>query len=175
MFIHESTYNKIKFLKNNGSESFLAWICTQIKASIFDQKEYVYFDGDEVTCIYFLKDGACGFVLPRYSNIQYIEVTIGSTFGIIDIIGNMLLDQKDDNDFTLEKHKRCQRQFTLMSQEKSEVLTLSIEQLIVMNKEFPEEYNQLFNFGVRRLKRAHAVKLEAIKFCKKHLCQSPLK
>lgn len=109
LFIHETTYNKIKFLKNNGSESFLAWICMQIKASIFDQKEYIYFDGDEVTCIYFLKSGACGFVLPRYSNIQYIEVTIGSTFGIIDIIGNMLLDQKNDGEFILEKHKRYQR------------------------------------------------------------------
>ena len=27
LFIHETTYSRILFLRNNGSESFLAWIC----------------------------------------------------------------------------------------------------------------------------------------------------
>ena len=106
LVIHETTYNTIKFLKNNGSESFLAWICPAIKASIYDDKEYIYFDGDEVNSVYFLKDGACGFVLPKYENIKYINVTIGSTFGIIDIIGSLLLNQKENDDFKLESRKK---------------------------------------------------------------------
>lgn len=34
LFIHESTYKKIDFLRNNGSEAFLAWICPLLKPEI---------------------------------------------------------------------------------------------------------------------------------------------
>ena len=37
LFVHESTYKKVKFLKKNASESFLAWICPLLKPSIFDE------------------------------------------------------------------------------------------------------------------------------------------
>lgn len=36
-----------------------------------------------------------------------------------------------------------------------------------MDKEFPDEYKSLFNFGMKRLKRCHTIKLHAIKFCKR--------
>lgn len=101
LFIHESTYSRILFLKENISESFLAWICPLIKANIYDNREYIYFDGNNINYIFFLKYGSCGFVLPRYSNIKYINVNIGATFGLIDIIGNMLMNA-NEHDFTLE-------------------------------------------------------------------------
>lgn len=93
LFIHETTYSRILFLRTNNSESFLAWICPLIKANIYDDREYIYFDGDDINMIYFLKYGSCGFVLPRYSNIKYINVNIGATFGLVDIIGNMLVNK----------------------------------------------------------------------------------
>ena len=93
LFIHETTYSRILFLRKNNSESFLAWICPLIKANIYDDREYIYFDGDDINMIYFLKYGSCGFVLPRYSNIKYINVNIGATFGLVDIIGNMLVNK----------------------------------------------------------------------------------
>ena len=40
-----------------------------------------------------------------------------------------------------------------------------------MDKEFPEEYKTLFDFGMKRLKRCHTIKLHAIKFCMKKMCQ----
>ena len=40
-----------------------------------------------------------------------------------------------------------------------------------MDKEFPEEYKTLFDFAMKRLKRCHTIKLHAIKFCKKKMCQ----
>lgn len=46
-------------------------------------------------------------------------------------------------------------------------MTLSVEDLKKMDKEFPDEYKSLFNFGMKRLKRCHTVKLHAINFCKK--------
>ena len=36
LFIHESTYTKVEFLKNNDSEAFLAWICPLLKAVVYD-------------------------------------------------------------------------------------------------------------------------------------------
>ena len=127
LFIHETTYSRILFLRNNGSESFLAWICPQIKANIYDNREYIYFDGDDINCIYFLKYGSCGFVLPRYSNIKYINVNKGATFGIVDIIGNMLMNEETQT-FALESSNCGQRQFTLMSDRaQTEVMTLSID------------------------------------------------
>ena len=35
-----------------------------------------------------------------------------------------------------------------------------------MEKEFYEQYKELFDFGMKRLKRCHSIKLHAIKFCK---------
>lgn len=96
LFIHEGTYKKIDFLKNNSSESFLAWICPLLKPEIISPLDYVYFEGDNVTCMYFLKHGECGFVLPRHSNIKYIEIKSGNFFGIIDIVGSMLTIEAED-------------------------------------------------------------------------------
>jgi hypothetical protein len=37
-----------------------------------------------------LVKGRTGFVLPKYNNANYIEVTNGSHFGLIDIHGSVL-------------------------------------------------------------------------------------
>jgi len=71
----------------------------------FDERDYIYFEGDEITCIYFLKRGSCGFVLPQYSNIKYIDVDAGATFGLVDIVGNMIMN-KEQEGFAL-KSKKC--------------------------------------------------------------------
>jgi hypothetical protein len=42
--------------------------------------------------IFFLKEGNCGFVLPKYSNLEYININNGATFGVVDIIGSMLVN-----------------------------------------------------------------------------------
>lgn len=75
LFVHESTYKKVYFLKNHASESFLAWICPLLKPAIFDENEYVYFEGDEINCIYFVKQGELGFVLAAHSNLMYIDIS----------------------------------------------------------------------------------------------------
>lgn len=54
-------------------------------------------------------------MLPRYANIKYININIGAAFGIVDIIGNMLLDE-DRSNFTLDDPKCGDRQFTVMSE-----------------------------------------------------------
>merc|ERR1712118_199854 len=89
LFIHEDTYKKISFL-NESSSSFIAWICPLLRPLLSTPGEYIYFEADEISCIYFLKAGDCGFVLPRHNNIKYIDCNIGCFFGVIDIVGGCL-------------------------------------------------------------------------------------
>lgn len=51
---------------------------------------YVFFEGDDITCIYFLKKGPAGYVLPRYKNVMYIKLMQGQYFGISCIVGSFL-------------------------------------------------------------------------------------
>ena len=71
MFIHENTYKKIMFLRSK-SATFISWICPRLKPMIYSPGQYIYFEGDEVICIYFLNEGSCGSVLPRHQNMEYI-------------------------------------------------------------------------------------------------------
>jgi hypothetical protein len=56
----------------------------------YPNNQYIYFEGDDITNIYFLIKGKAGFVLPKYKNTTYIEIIVGTHFGIIDIVGSML-------------------------------------------------------------------------------------
>jgi CRP-like cAMP-binding protein len=165
LFIHEGTYRKIDFLKNNSSESFLAWICPLLKPEILSSQDYVYFEGDSVTCMYFMKHGECGFVLPRHSNIKYIEIKPGNFFGIIDIVGSMLSIEAEDFDNWCHYKEKLKRQFTIQTQEKTELMSLNLDDLNNMSKEFTESYEDLLNCAYTRLNRAHKIKLLAIKYC----------
>ena len=67
--------------------------------------------------------------------------------------------------------RKCgNRQFTIMAnEENTEIMSLPIEDLIKMEKEFYEQYQKLFEFGLNRLKRCLKVRLHAIKFCKDNI------
>lgn len=114
--------------------------------------------------IYFLIKGKCGFVLPKYKNTTYIEISIGDHFGVIDIVGSIL-----KTSFELETwfaHKDViSRQFTVMSLKESEALLLSISDLFRMKQEFLEAYEKMFNDAYIRLRRALTLKLKAMKIC----------
>ena len=37
-----------------------------------------------------MQNGSCGFVLPQYHNLKYVDIDIGMHFGIIDIISSLI-------------------------------------------------------------------------------------
>lgn len=163
LFVHEQTYKKIYFLKRNASEYFLAWVCPLLKPSIFMDQEYIYLNGDEINCCYFMKQGECGFVLACNGNLKYIDITPGNYFGIIDILGSMLQNGNPDLHLSNNSDKLF-RQFTVQTQKKTEVLTLSLDNLVMMDQEYPDAYNDLFHSAYMRLQRCHKIKLHAIKY-----------
>lgn len=85
LYIYEERYRKIRFFKKVLSASFITWICPQMKPQIQGENQFIYNEGDEIQCVYFLVSGRAGFVLPQYENVKYIDIKDGDKFGIIDI------------------------------------------------------------------------------------------
>lgn len=61
-----------------------------MKTEVKNEGQYIFHDGDELTCIFFLISGEAGFVLPQYNNLAYISISEGCHFGIIDIFASLL-------------------------------------------------------------------------------------
>lgn len=152
LHIHERTYKKIHCFKGRSS-AFIAWICPLLKPQHCPENQYIFFEGDDITNIYFLVGGKAGFVLPKYKNANYIEINVGSHFGIIDIVGS-ILHAKQDLENWIGHKDALQRQFTVSAIDESEVLCLSVSDLNRMKQEFLEAYEKLFNDAYTRLRRA---------------------
>lgn len=102
LHIHENTYKKIDLMRNR-STAFITWMCPLLKPREYPCNEYVYHENDDVTDIYFLSQGMCGFVLPKYHNATYIEIEEGSHFGIIDIVQSVLQSNYEVDNWFLHK------------------------------------------------------------------------
>ena len=167
LFIHENTYKTITFLKMRSS-LFISWICPLLKPFFILEDQHIYFEYEEITNIYFLKKGRCGFVLPNYLNAKYIDIPFGEYFGVIDIVGSILQNEEGGmnnlNEWILFKHI-LKRQFTVMANTKCDLLSFSITDLYKMKFEFMDAYEEMFNDGFNRLHKALRVKLQAIKHC----------
>jgi CRP-like cAMP-binding protein len=117
--------------------SFLAWIFPLLKPYYLESNEYLYFEGDEIHSIYFLKVGNCGFVLPKFDNTKYVNVKLGNNFGIEDIVGSIIKNEDvTQEDWMCHKDKLL-RQFTVLGEDKRQTyLALSISDLNRMQLEF---------------------------------------
>ena len=132
------------------------------------ESEYVYFEGDNIGCIYFIKEGNCGFVLPSHSNAKYIDIGKGSHFGVHDIIG-YIYQSEDEIDFEnwINQKERLTRQFTVMSETKSQLYSLSIVDLNRMKLEFLDSFEEIFTKSIDPLVISLVLKLRAIRQCQK--------
>jgi hypothetical protein len=115
--------------------------------------------------MYFVKNGSNCFVLPKYSNTQYLLIEKGVEFGTEDIVGSILKNEQINEDDWLSQKEKIKRQFTVMSVSNSELLTLSINDINRMKSEFQEAYLKLIENSYSRLEIALMIKLECIKHC----------
>ena len=105
--IYEEVYTQVDFLKNKDLR-FISWICPILKTRVAAPNEYIFYEGDPVTRIYFVKSGACNYVLPKYANSAYIKVLSNSMFGFFDIVAT-LLDRAEHNceDHSHDEDEHC--------------------------------------------------------------------
>ena len=94
--IYESLYTQVDFLKSK-SQTFISWICPILKTTVASPKEYIFYEGDEINRIYFVKGGKCDYVLPKYTNQPFITIVERTCFGVIDIV-SACLDQLESDD-----------------------------------------------------------------------------
>jgi len=97
LFIFEKTFKSIVYLKDR-SITFIAWICPILKLTLKSVDQYAFFEGDDISCIYFHKKGTVGYVLPRHQNLMYIKIGKGHHFGTTCILGSF----NENDDFHLD-------------------------------------------------------------------------
>jgi len=49
-----------------------------LRQEFHTEREYLFSEGDDIQGLSFLISGMCGFVLPKYDNVVYIEIDIGN-------------------------------------------------------------------------------------------------
>lgn len=125
----------------------------------------MYQEGDEVINIYFMQKGECGYVIPKFNNTQFISINCGNEFGMEDIAGCLFINEwLDENDWISSKDK-LKRQFTIMAEDTSTLLTLSVNDINRMRLEFLEAYQKLLEKSLSRLESALVIKLECFAHC----------
>lgn len=82
-------YSKVTFLKDKN-QKFISWICPLLKSRLASQKEFIFYEGYELDCIFFVKQGECNYVLPKYTNQPYIRIMEHTCFGVIDFVAALL-------------------------------------------------------------------------------------
>lgn len=147
---------------------FIAWMCPLLKQRTILETEIVYFEGDEITSIYFMKEGSCAFVLPKYDNAKYINITIGYHFGMEDFVGSIIKNEDIKQDDWLAKKEKLIRQFSVIGDDetgKSNIMCLGITDLNRMQAEFSDVYEAMFNESYKRLEYVLKEKLSSITQC----------
>ena len=153
LYLYSHKYKHIQFFKYKN-KSFITWIFPLLRPFTATEHQYVFFEGDNVDGIYFMKEGSCGFVLPKHENIKYINIDLGTHFGVIDIVGTLLKGNQghtEDLSAVLDSKKKIIRQFTVMAEKESEILMLHLKDLNRMKLEFHESFLSIMKDGNERL------------------------
>jgi hypothetical protein len=119
-----------------------------------------------------MKSGSCAFVLPKYDNAKYINVTEGHYFGMEDFVSSIIKSDVMKQDDWLSHKDKLIRQFTVIGDDdsgKSTIMMLGINDLNRMQLEFSLAYEKMFNESYKRLEVALKEKLSALKNCETEL------
>ena len=109
--------------------------------------------------------GQANFVLPKYSNADYIKVAEGDQLGMIDIVGSCSNSKQVKDDWINYKHF-LNHQFTVMAFNQVEMMMLSINDLHKMELEFPDYYTDFFEQSMTSLRKTLMFRFHAMKECR---------
>lgn len=167
---------------------FISWICPLLKLRVAAPNEYIFYENDSLESIFFVKKGACDYVLPMYGNTPFVRICDDSCFGLFDIV-NALLNEEDDisdldsnsdssdefnsvqshglhmlNLHAFDPDVEVKRSFTVRSYKDSntELMSISKKDLFSMKIEHFDEYQDLFKGSVSMLRKMIILKLYAM-------------
>jgi hypothetical protein len=106
----------------------VAWICPLLQPLVFEEQEYIFFEGDDVGGLFFLTKGECNFVLPKHNNLKYLKVEEGLSFGLVDIIGSTLQNGLALDEW-FNRKDLMKRQFSNQANRYVEVMNLTLQDL----------------------------------------------
>lgn len=89
MYVYKEVHENVEFLSGRDVK-FISWICPLLKTRVAGPNESIYYENDYVQSIFFLKNGACNYVLPKYSNTPFLRIVEHTLFGIADFITALL-------------------------------------------------------------------------------------
>ena len=88
-FIFEKTFKELLFF-NGRPLTFIAWVCPLLKPVVKQSEQFIFFEDDDINCIYFFKKGSAGYVLPRHKDFVYLNLSIGYHFGVSCIVASFV-------------------------------------------------------------------------------------
>jgi len=107
---------------------------------MYENQQYIYQEGDRIDQIFFHIEGDMYYVEPRLVNKAFAKIEVGSSFGLMDIVG----DEKDfcsvDLVDWLNQYNQMTRRFTVQTFTDSEILCFSVPNLIKMKSMFKKEF-----------------------------------
>ena len=189
--IYKNLYCNVDFLRSKTPQ-FIAWICPMLKCRVAGPDEVIYYEGDMLNHVYFLKSGECKYVLPMYANTPYISIVNHTYFGIIDIVVALLekagkhihecgimavLDPKneeeehmaglEENNNLFMAEVNLRRSFTVRSAQvgSSELLSINKHDLFRMKIEFRECFAEFFQGGIKELEKTITIKIYSMEWC----------
>lgn len=68
-------------------------------------------------------------MLPKHNNEKYVTMIEGTSFGVVDIIGSAYKEEKLEIDNWFSRKDLMKRQFSMMSDTYTEIMSLSIQDL----------------------------------------------
>ncbi|CAG9318431.1 unnamed protein product [Blepharisma stoltei] len=142
MSMFQCAAQKINFFSNK-EVAFLADILPRLKHTIIKPKQFLYKKGDYADEAYFIVDGRVGFVYGR-NNLVFKNMISGSYFGEIELI------------------EQSPREFSVLSEWKTELLILTKNIFDIMMIEYPRVAQELKQVSEERKRRNNSSKQEII-------------
>lgn len=107
-------------------------------------------------------------VLPKHENTKFVNITRGNQFGVVDIIGSILMNEDMQTDDWFMRKDKMKRQFTVMSGQYTEMLILTIQDVHRLQIEFTEYFDEIMKIEELVLKKLLKIKLDTMQLCQQN-------
>jgi hypothetical protein len=189
------------FLSKKDS-TFIAWICPNLKPRHVNMHETIYWENDELNEVYFLMQGECDYVLPKFQNRSFLKIIEHSYFGTVDFMAALIAKASEHiqdcgvmSVFGREFHQNhshkhasdgdqdestlfdgLRRKFTVKAGDNNliSLLTLSKDDIIRMKLEFSKEFVEFFQTSLDQLEKTLQLRLSTMEYCQAKINKSGL-